>query len=109
MIARAPRDSPSGHVYASLRRVEAWQPGHPAGAPAARCSRCIASHHGPPEGRRFAGPEAVALHAANQLDARVGEARSAQRFDQEELADQPALAVTPSPIGQETPVPPRPQ
>jgi hypothetical protein len=34
----------------------------------------VAAHHGPPESRRFPGPEAVALHAANQLDARVNDA-----------------------------------
>jgi hypothetical protein len=34
----------------------------------------VASHHGPPEGRRFPSPEAVALHAANALDARVNDA-----------------------------------
>jgi 3'-5' exoribonuclease len=64
-----------GHVYASLRRVERQ-------AERLRTSRqrllpllgCIASHHGPPEGRRFPSPEAAALHAANQLDARIGEA-----------------------------------
>ncbi len=36
----------------------------------------VASHHGPIEGRRFETPEATALHAANALDARVGEALS---------------------------------
>ena len=35
---------------------------------------CVGAHHGPPEGRRFSGAEAVALHAANALDARVNEA-----------------------------------
>ncbi len=34
----------------------------------------VASHHGAPEGRRFPSPEAVALHAANSLDARVNDA-----------------------------------
>ena len=34
----------------------------------------VASHHGAPEGRRFPSPEAVALHAANALDARVNDA-----------------------------------
>ena len=36
--------------------------------------RPVASHHGAPEGRRFPSPEAVALHAANSLDARVNDA-----------------------------------
>ena len=34
----------------------------------------VAGHHGPLEGRRMETPEAVALHHANQLDARIGEA-----------------------------------
>ncbi len=34
----------------------------------------VASHHGALEGRRLETPEAVALHQANALDARVGEA-----------------------------------
>ena len=34
----------------------------------------VAAHHGAPEGRRFPSPEAVALHAANALDARVNDA-----------------------------------
>ena len=34
----------------------------------------VAGHHGPLEGRRLETPEAVALHHANQLDARIGEA-----------------------------------
>jgi 3'-5' exoribonuclease len=71
-----------GHVHTGLRRIE---------AAAARTRlpqerllallACVAAHHGPPEGRRFPSPEAVALHAANALDARVAEARSAQRFE----------------------------
>src|SRR3954452_15129178 len=64
-----------GHVYASLRRVER----HAGGLRTPRQQLlpllgCIASHHGPPEGRRFPSPEAAALHAANQLDARIGDA-----------------------------------
>ena len=34
----------------------------------------VAGHHGPLEGRRLETPEAVALHRANTLDARVAEA-----------------------------------
>ena len=34
----------------------------------------VAGHHGPLEGRRLETPEAVALHWANTLDARVAEA-----------------------------------
>ena len=33
----------------------------------------VAGHHGPIEGRRLETPEAVSLHHANPLDARVGE------------------------------------
>ncbi len=72
-----------GHVHTGLRRIEA-------AAARTRLPRtrlmhllaCVAAHHGPPEGRRFPSPEAVALHAANALDARVAEARSVQRFEQ---------------------------
>ena len=37
----------------------------------------VAGHHGPLEGRRLETPEAVALHWANTLDARVAELRYA--------------------------------
>jgi 3'-5' exoribonuclease len=83
VIRPSPEGLALGHVHTGLRRIE---------ASAARTRlpqerllallACVASHHGPPEGRRFPGPEAVALHAANALDARVAEARSAQRFEQ---------------------------
>jgi 23S rRNA maturation-related 3'-5' exoribonuclease YhaM len=33
----------------------------------------VAGHHGPLEGRRLETPEAICLHHANMLDARVGE------------------------------------
>ena len=36
----------------------------------------VAGHHGPIEGRRLETPEAIALHHANTLDARLGEALS---------------------------------
>jgi 3'-5' exoribonuclease len=83
VIRPSPEGLALGHVHTGLRRIE---------ASAARTRlpqerllallACVAAHHGPPEGRRFPGPEAVALHAANALDARVAEARSVQRFDQ---------------------------
>ena len=74
-----------GHVHAGLRRIE--DAALARRLPRERLLRllaCVAAHHGPPEGRRFPSAEAVALHAANALDARVAEARSAQRFEQGE-------------------------
>jgi 3'-5' exoribonuclease len=64
-----------GHVHLGLRRIEraAEALRTPRGRLAALLG-CVGSHHGPPEGRRFPSPEAVALHAANALDARVAEA-----------------------------------
>jgi 3'-5' exoribonuclease len=64
-----------GHVLAGVRMIDA----------AARETGCdeevllpllnaVAGHHGPLEGRKLETPEAVALHHANQLDARIGEA-----------------------------------
>jgi 23S rRNA maturation-related 3'-5' exoribonuclease YhaM len=70
-----------GHVHTGLRRIEAACAR--ARVPRERLLRllaCVAAHHGPPEGRRFPSAEAVALHAANALDARVAEARSADRL-----------------------------
>jgi len=66
-----------GHVLAGVRMIDA----------AAREAgladdvllpllNAVAGHHGPIEGRRLETPEAVALHHANTLDARVGEALS---------------------------------
>ena len=75
MILPSEEGAALGHVYASLRRVE--RHAERLRTPRARLLpllACIASHHGPPEGRRFASPEAAALHAANQLDSRIGEA-----------------------------------
>jgi 3'-5' exoribonuclease len=64
-----------GHVHLSLRRIERGAARmQPAPARLGSLLGCVASHHGPPEGRRFPSPEAVALHAANALDARVNEA-----------------------------------
>ena len=64
-----------GHVLAGVRMIDA----------AARevaldedallpLLNAVAGHHGPLEGRRLETPEAVALHWANTLDARVAEA-----------------------------------
>jgi 3'-5' exoribonuclease len=66
-----------GHVLAGVRMIDA----------AARATgladevllpllNAVAGHHGPIEGRRLETPEAVALHHANTLDARLGEALS---------------------------------
>ncbi len=66
-----------GHVLAGVRMIDA----------AARevgvaddvllpLLNAVAGHHGPIEGRRLETAEAVALHHANTLDARVGEALS---------------------------------
>ena len=66
-----------GHVLAGVRMIDA----------AARATEladevllpllnAVAGHHGPIEGRRLETPEAVALHHANTLDARLGEALS---------------------------------
>ena len=63
-----------GHVLAGVRMIDA----------AARAVRlgddillpllnAVAGHHGPLEGRRLETAEAVALHHANTLDARLGE------------------------------------
>ncbi|HEX2378008.1 MAG TPA: HD domain-containing protein [Gaiellales bacterium] len=63
-----------GHVLAGVRMIDA----------AARASgladdvllpllNAVAGHHGPLEGRRLETAEAVALHHANTLDARLGE------------------------------------
>jgi len=67
-----------GHVLAGVRMIDA----------AARelgladdvllpLLNAVAGHHGPTEGRRLETPEAIALHHANTLDARLGEALSA--------------------------------
>jgi len=66
-----------GHVLAGVRMIDA-------GAREAGLAddvllpllNAVAGHHGPIEGRRLETPEAVALHHANTLDARVGEALS---------------------------------
>jgi hypothetical protein len=72
-----------GHVHAGLRRIEnAASSGRLPRERLLHLLACVAAHHGPPEGRRFPSAEAVALHAANALDARVAEARSAARLEQ---------------------------
>jgi 3'-5' exoribonuclease len=66
-----------GHVHLGLRRIERHAAS--AGTPRERLNAllgCVAAHHGPLDGRRFPSAEAVALHAANSLDARLGEAFS---------------------------------
>ena len=75
VILPSERGALLGHVHLGLARIE-----RAAGRvaiderAAAAAARRVASHHGPPEGRRFPSPEAVALHAANALDARVNDA-----------------------------------
>ena len=64
-----------GHVLAGVRMIEAAAA--TTELPRTRLLallHAVASHHGPLEGRRFETAEAVCLHAANALDARVGEA-----------------------------------
>ena len=75
VIQPSERGALLGHVHLGLARIER------AGA-RARIDEAVlqpllgvvAAHHGAPEGRRFPSPEAVALHAANALDARVEDA-----------------------------------
>jgi 3'-5' exoribonuclease len=69
-----------GHVLAGVRMIDA------AAAAVGLADdvllpliNAVAGHHGPIEGRRLETPEAVALHHANSLDARVGEALSAPK------------------------------
>lgn len=75
VILPSERGTLLGHVHLGLVRIE-----RAAARVAIDTARlqpllgAVASHHGPPEGRRFPSPEAVALHAANALDARVNDA-----------------------------------
>jgi 3'-5' exoribonuclease len=75
VILASERGALLGHVHLGLARIE-----RAASRVAIDDARlqpllgAVASHHGPPEGRRFPSPEAVALHAANALDARVNDA-----------------------------------
>jgi 3'-5' exoribonuclease len=69
-----------GHVLAGVRMIDA------AAAAVGLADdvllpllNAVAGHHGPIEGRRLETPEAVTLHHANSLDARVGEALSAPK------------------------------
>jgi 3'-5' exoribonuclease len=67
-----------GHVLAGVRMIDAAA--HAVGLAddvLLPLLNAVAGHHGPIEGRRLETPEAVALHHANALDARVGEALSA--------------------------------
>ena len=65
-----------GHVHLGLRphRARGARARASTRAPLQPLLGCVAAHHGAPEGRRFPSPEAVALHAANALDARVNDA-----------------------------------
>ena len=67
-----------GHVLAGVRMIDAAAERVQL-EPAVRdhLVHAVASHHGPIEGRRLETAEAVALHHANSLDARVGEALAA--------------------------------
>ena len=75
MILPSERGALLGHVHLGLNRIE--RAGVRARIDEAALQPllgAVASHHGAPEGRRFPSPEAVALHAANSLDARVNDA-----------------------------------
>ncbi len=64
-----------GHVLAGVRMIDSVA--RETGLKEAQLLpllNVVAAHHGPLEGRRLETPEAVCLHHANQLDARVGEA-----------------------------------
>jgi 3'-5' exoribonuclease len=64
-----------GHVLAGVRMIDSVA--RETGLKEAQLLpllNVVAGHHGPLEGRRLETPEAVCLHHANQLDARVGEA-----------------------------------
>lgn len=66
-----------GHVLAGVRLIDAAAREEKLGDDVLLpLVNAVASHHGPLEGRRLETPEAVALHHANTLDARVGEALS---------------------------------
>ena len=64
-----------GHVLAGVRMIDAGARDLGlADAVLLPLLNAVAGHHGPLEGRRLETPEAIALHQANALDARVGEA-----------------------------------
>ena len=66
-----------GHVLAGVRMIDAAaRRVELEGDVLDELLHAVASHHGPIEGRRLETAEAVALHHANSLDARVGEALS---------------------------------
>ena len=75
VILPSERGALLGHVHLGLARIErAGARAHIDESALQPLLGIVASHHGPPEGRRFPSPEAVALHAANALDARVNDA-----------------------------------
>jgi 3'-5' exoribonuclease len=64
-----------GHVLAGVRMIDAAARDLGlADAVLLPLLNAVAGHHGPLEGRRLETAEAIALHQANALDARVGEA-----------------------------------
>jgi len=67
-----------GHVLAGVRMIDAAAAGLELPDDVLLpLLNAVAGHHGPIEGRRLETPEAVALHQANSLDARIGEALTA--------------------------------
>jgi 23S rRNA maturation-related 3'-5' exoribonuclease YhaM len=75
VILPSERGALLGHVHLGLARIErAGARGRLGETRLQPLLGCVASHHGPPEGRRFPSAEAVALHAADSLDARVNDA-----------------------------------
>jgi 3'-5' exoribonuclease len=75
VILPSERGALLGHVHLGLARIErAAARGRLGETRLQPLLGCVASHHGPPEGRRFPSAEAVALHAADSLDARVNDA-----------------------------------
>ena len=75
VILPSERGALLGHVHLGLARIERAGARSRIDESALRpLLGVVASHHGAPEGRRFPSPEAVALHAANALDARVNDA-----------------------------------
>ncbi len=65
-----------GHVLAGVRMIDAASGPNLDQETLLKLLNAVASHHGALESRRLETPEAVALHQANALDARIGEAFS---------------------------------
>lgn len=63
-----------GHVLAGVRMIDAASGPNLDQETLLKLLNAVASHHGALESRRLETPEAVALHQANALDARIGEA-----------------------------------